>query len=486
MNVKNKTLLFAVTVIIVFSGVLFLAIFDNQLKKLKAQENQYYEMIKDSENKVVEKFKEFYKNRIFANINSKGVKEAISKKDRNTLYELSKGRWEVLKKENKYLRVMHFHSPDGTSFLRMHEPAKNGDIIANFRPMVREIHQKKQPLYGFEAGIFNLAYRVFHPIFSNGQYIGALEFGVRPDYFLNEMMYYNNLKGALFVKNEELNLYKEEKSILLDNYVLQYDTLDDMELLNNLVSINYTFQNKFKMQFDNKTYRVYSFPVLDYTGAITAREIFFHDISDFISVYKSTLLRMVVTLLLLLVVLIIVINYGFKIILNKLDVAYNELEKVSITDKLTSVFNRVKLDSVIIDEHKRYERNGNEYSLILFDIDHFKSVNDTYGHIIGDMVLQQLASLVSNTIRTTDILGRWGGEEFLVICPTTSKDGATSLAEKIRMSVEKHKFTEVGTVTASFGVGTIKENLNSDDLLKLVDESLYKAKEEGRNKVVSL
>jgi diguanylate cyclase (GGDEF)-like protein len=102
------------------------------------------------------------------------------------------------------------------------------------------------------------------------------------------------------------------------------------------------------------------------------------------------------------------------------------------------------------------------------------------------MVLQQLASLVSNTIRTTDILGRWGGEEFLVICPTTSKDGATSLAEKIRMSVEKHKFTEVGTVTASFGVGTIKENLNSDDLLKLVDESLYKAKEEGRNKVVSL
>ncbi|MFO7832199.1 MAG: PAS domain S-box protein [Desulfuromonadaceae bacterium] len=160
------------------------------------------------------------------------------------------------------------------------------------------------------------------------------------------------------------------------------------------------------------------------------------------------------------------------------------IEKISITDPLTGIFNRLKLDEELQNEHTRFERYGQKFALILCDIDHFKRINDTYGHLSGDKVLQEFTALINEHLRDTDVLGRWGGEEFLIIAPGTDISGALKLAEKLRSAIANFDFTDVGTVTSSFGVATVAEGLERAQIVKIVDEALYKAKEQGRNQVV--
>jgi len=161
-----------------------------------------------------------------------------------------------------------------------------------------------------------------------------------------------------------------------------------------------------------------------------------------------------------------------------------QLEKLSVTDRLTEVFNRMKLDSVLEGEINRANRYKNPLSLIILDIDHFKRVNDTHGHQTGDSVLVEFADILRKTVRNTDTVGRWGGEEFLVICPETGLKGAISLAESIREKIEAHNFTTVGRVTASIGVSAYSEGDREKDMIGRADACLYQAKAEGRNRVI--
>lgn len=161
-----------------------------------------------------------------------------------------------------------------------------------------------------------------------------------------------------------------------------------------------------------------------------------------------------------------------------------ELQRVAYTDQLTKLVNRTKIDETLEICDQSYKRYKTLYSLILLDIDHFKDVNDTYGHLEGDDVLQNLAAILKEHTRNIDLVGRWGGEEFLIISKETDISGASVLAEKIRKSVESYKFKIATPVTISLGVAQIKENETLDALLKRVDEALYNAKETGRNKVI--
>lgn len=161
------------------------------------------------------------------------------------------------------------------------------------------------------------------------------------------------------------------------------------------------------------------------------------------------------------------------------------VEKLSVTDRLTGIYNRVKLDEVISAEHSRFERYKTEYSIIMFDIDFFKKVNDTYGHLTGDEVLKKVAVVVPEQIRNIDVFGRWGGEEFLIICPGTTLEGAVVVAENIRKTIEATSFDEAGNITCSFGVGSISNTFEHEELLKKTDEALYSAKKAGRNCVKS-
>lgn len=163
-----------------------------------------------------------------------------------------------------------------------------------------------------------------------------------------------------------------------------------------------------------------------------------------------------------------------------------ELIQTAITDPLTGVYNRRHFHTILEMETGRVGRYATALSLIMFDIDHFKTINDTFGHEAGDMVLKGISALVRHRIRRADVLCRWGGEEFLVLCPSTTLDEAVILAQSLLDKMRSSPFPEIGRpVTASFGVTDYHSDEAIDDLLKRVDNLVYKAKNEGRNCVRS-
>ena len=160
-----------------------------------------------------------------------------------------------------------------------------------------------------------------------------------------------------------------------------------------------------------------------------------------------------------------------------------QLEVLSTSDRLTGLFNRLRLDNVLDEELSRNQRSGNPFSAILLDVDHFKSVNDAHGHQVGDLVLVAVAKLLQNSIREIDVVGRWGGEEFLVVCRETELAGAKVLAEKLRECMAGFDFPVVHTKTCSFGVATIRPGEPVDSLIARADSALYRAKSNGLNRV---
>jgi len=162
-----------------------------------------------------------------------------------------------------------------------------------------------------------------------------------------------------------------------------------------------------------------------------------------------------------------------------------ELKQLATKDALTGIYNRYKINAKIEEEIKRADRYGEPFGLIMFDIDHFKSVNDTYGHDAGDYVLQELSKIILKNIRETDSFGRWGGEEFMLLLPYASKEKIGEIAEKIRRKVQEYSFEYVGHITISIGATLYKKNEGLSNIIKRVDTALYKAKSGGRNQVVS-
>lgn len=164
--------------------------------------------------------------------------------------------------------------------------------------------------------------------------------------------------------------------------------------------------------------------------------------------------------------------------------AEKALEKLATIDKLTCIYNRYMIDNSLTEQIEIAKRYDKHLSVIFFDIDHFKEVNDIYGHKAGDMVLKKLSDLVKNKKRKSDIFGRWGGEEFILVLPETDIKQAELIAQTLREEIEKCHFEKVGHITCSFGVTQIKKEDTLDTLMKRVDEALYKAKKEGRNRVI--
>lgn len=162
---------------------------------------------------------------------------------------------------------------------------------------------------------------------------------------------------------------------------------------------------------------------------------------------------------------------------------------LTTTDSLTSIYNRRYMNEFLAKETERSKRAHREFSITIIDVDDFKKVNDMYGHASGDVVLKEIARGMISCAREYDIVGRYGGEEFLIIMPEVNKQTAVDVADRIRRNIEKHEIELTGgakvTVTASFGIASFEEDGNSpDDLLVKADERLYKAKREGKNRVV--
>lgn len=331
LSAKNKTFILVSILFAIFALILVGTIYINQKDKLENTQNSFHENMHESYKKILAKHKEFYYNRTIANINSSGVRETFAAHNRVKLYDLTLGRWKTLQKENPYLKIMHFHLSDGTSFLRMHQPDHYGDRIADVRPMIAKVHHSKSVVSGFEIGQDGLAFRLVIPIFDHENYIGALEFGSNPEQILREMQYFYELKGALFIKNTRSTCYRNNLSI--QDYRLQSNTLRDTSILKYLKKINYDFTITKTINYNHKIYNVYAFDLYDFSGKVSGKAIFLQDITALHKEFQQTILKLCLLVLVLFILILLVIHYGFQKIVSALDKSNAELETIFATSK---------------------------------------------------------------------------------------------------------------------------------------------------------
>jgi diguanylate cyclase (GGDEF)-like protein len=162
----------------------------------------------------------------------------------------------------------------------------------------------------------------------------------------------------------------------------------------------------------------------------------------------------------------------------------SNIQTLSMNDALTGIANRLHFNMVYEHIYSMAKRENTHLSIIFFDIDFFKKINDTYGHLTGDEILKSIASLVNDTIRKSDVFARWGGEEFVLLLPNTKLEYAYEVAESLREKIENAHFSNGINVTCSFGVAGVRDKESSHDFLLRVDSLLYEAKDAGRNVVI--
>jgi diguanylate cyclase (GGDEF)-like protein len=219
------------------------------------------------------------------------------------------------------------------------------------------------------------------------------------------------------------------------------------------------------------------------------------------SKYDKTNINIIIIASVILLIFSLVLSIAMSAIIKNIFIYYKksilsevektkEIEKtkqkyeiLSHTDSLTNMHNRFSIMK-ILDEQLSSSKNKNRpLSLIMFDLDYFKQINDKYGHSAGDSVLVEISELVKENLRDADCVGRYGGEEFLVTLPNTDLDISKIIANRIRQKVEKFKFKSVESVTISIGLIEVSKDESRHEVLKRVDKLLYKAKEQGRNRV---
>ncbi|NOR52410.1 MAG: diguanylate cyclase, partial [Gammaproteobacteria bacterium] len=161
------------------------------------------------------------------------------------------------------------------------------------------------------------------------------------------------------------------------------------------------------------------------------------------------------------------------------------LKQLSISDTLTKLYNRLKIDEILLQQHDAFTRYGSDCGVIMLDIDLFKRVNDNHGHQAGDKVLVEFANLLKKHVRSTDYVGRWGGEEFLIVCPNIGLAETEQVAHKLLTEIRENRFSYGAKMSASFGVSCFQPGLTADKLIEKVDSALYQSKQQGRNKVTA-
>ncbi len=165
---------------------------------------------------------------------------------------------------------------------------------------------------------------------------------------------------------------------------------------------------------------------------------------------------------------------------------YREVwERIARTDNLTGILNRIAFEEILSREVENARKNGEPLSLVIFDIDNFKQINDTYGHPFGDRVIKKVASIALENLGEADIIARWGGEEFIILMPGKNLRRAVAISDKIRRKIQSYRFKDELMVTASFGVAQLTRDDDVPRLVLRADKALYQAKREGKNKVRS-
>lgn len=187
--------------------------------------------------------------------------------------------------------------------------------------------------------------------------------------------------------------------------------------------------------------------------------------------------QVAISILLLLSLIIVILSlFIFK--------QNRRLNELSLVDPLTGLYNRRAFAPKIRNEIDQFERYGTHLTILVIDVDHFKTINDTFGHDVGDKVLKEIAGLIRDYVRKTDFCVRWGGEEFVVLATSTQEDKALIMAQNLRIAIENHHFGIDQKVTISIGLTSLEEGDEIESFIRKADKALYRAKQSGRNQII--
>ncbi len=289
---KSVTVYIALT-LIVFMLVAAAAAALIQHDRQKQKENEYKEQVDHVIQHTITSFLKGYSYRVRKIVEDPEMANMIKEKDREGLYSFLKPKWELLQEEEEYVDVMHLHSPDGTSLLRMHKPDQFGDELSSIRPIIKEVHTSHKPLQGYKTGKHGNVYRIIQPLFDeNKTYIGAIEIGFNPNFILRAVHEINGFFGMIFIEDESLKLHSAPNKILIDGYRLQSELTPELEKISRVLKVQNHLTNNIKFTAGGKTYFTHLFVLKDFHDEVKVKILFFQDISE-VDLFHGYLLLLV-------------------------------------------------------------------------------------------------------------------------------------------------------------------------------------------------
>lgn len=427
--------------------------------------------------------------------------EPLKSELRIELYEMLKDDYALI--ENYDFRQLHFHLPNTESFLRFHRPERYGDLLWDIRKSVQLANTEKRYVSGFEEGRIYNGYRFVYPLSYHGSHVGTVEVSISIASLMEVLNHLYPDTDTYFMLEKEVIAQKVFESEL-ENYIpsdFSDAYLYDVEVNGLSIKNNNLLTEEAQAQLTEKLRDAAvkpisskeSFSLHEKVGDQTYLIQFYAiknientSVGYFISVSENNQIDVIFGDLygqLWLVSLVIVIFIGSSSVFASYQVRIKRLSQI---DPLTQLYNRRMFNRIASMEWSKCRRYGQRMSILMFDIDHFKRVNDTYGHSEGDAVLKNLSRIVGSEIRDSDLLARWGGEEFICMLPSTEVNNALIVAEKLRSKVEGATMGKAGSITISVGVAQCAEGDQSiENLINRADKALYKAKNTGRNRVCS-
>lgn len=502
-NIQKKLLSFVALSIVAFSIVFSLLLY-NKNSEIQEALNEQLRLLQMSYNQGLDRFEvisknvyiSFQKDNLFLEILSK-ANSANSEEKR----ELNKQMYSHLKEEYEKLRMLEVMQlqvilPNNESLLRMHKSDRYGDDLTDVRYSVKKANSEKVAVSGFEQGRDSHAFRYIYPLYKDGDYIGLIEISFSSTMLQNYTMRASNIHTHFIVNRNVFNSLEwksntqepYEQSIEHADFMfnmsdhIDHERLDESQeiLINPLHKIIDSSIKKGKefalyKEVDDKV-RVVSFlPIRNIKNDKTVAYLVSYTESQRIkTVIKNFRYFILITVVIILLALIVV----WRIIIES-----EALKKEVRYDALTKLFNRKYFLKEAVSEFEKSQRFGHKFSIVMCDIDHFKIINDAYGHQIGDVVLQEISKIMQENLRKFDIVARYGGEEFIILILADADNSYHSI-EHLRKKIEDYGFCgELNLkVTMSFGISEFKEDSSLDKIIKRADDALYNSKNSGRNR----
>ena len=422
---------------------------------------------------------------------------------RNRLYTLLQPTYELLKKNG--IRQLHFHLPGSISFLRFHKPKKYGDSLKKVRYSIDLVNKTKKVVRGFEEGrIFN-GFRNVYPLFYKKKFIGTVEISYSIRAIASTLTQSEQAFYGLLIQKDlvQKKVWQENRkyylpSLFSDDYLWDKKTFSTLfyyrnkeHLLAGLREVERNLSKKIQpllkqkksfllpFEYNNKNFIVI-FQTLQNVAKKKVGYIVTFTQNNF---FAQSQKHYVMTLAIASVTNLVLSILFFLFLKTERDIK-SALSFRSNYDPLTNLLNRRGFETTYNAIYKTHQRQKQPFSLLFLDIDHFKSINDTYGHDTGDAVLSELSKLLKANLRQSDIIARWGGEEFVILLTNTDKDVAYKVAKKLKNIIQNHTNPKLPAFTVSIGITAGDTEALFEQLLKEADEALYQAKKEGRNRVV--